>query len=316
MDKIIRETLPGEERFSKSDHIELGSDGWLSPKGDYYKVRTTEHDESADYLVIHSKEVKELEKAKPRSWNYDDLDPREKLRELGYVLIRGEILRSEDVANYTPVQLEKINQAGIRVVSVFEGSLEYPTAEILKKIISIAQDLPKAGVVVQLQSDLNGLKAGRRERVYEDQFREETMRNINDFVRSPLETVITDNQFYNPKTHEVLSTGIYDCLSRGYSDEMEMTAGRSVYRFRVVGLRNCKLLIQREEYIHDGVGAGMSGDVNNYISMSVVDNRSLKEKLSELISSRNKLFKDSPKLEFKRKDGYFAGIITDIVTNP
>jgi hypothetical protein len=315
MDINIQETSTREERFPKSDHIELGSDGWLTPKGDYYKVGTTEHDESADYFVKHSKEVKKMEESKPRPWNYSDLNSREKLKELGYVLIRGEILRSDDVANYTPVQLEKINQAEIKVVSVFDGSMEYPTEEILEKITSIAQGLPKIEVVLQLQSNLSDLELGKSERTYEDQFREQTMRNINDFMQFPLKTAITDCQFYNPETHEVLSTGIFDYLSRGYSDEMKINSDRSFYSFRVVDLENCKLLIQRIEYFHDGVGGGMSGDINNYISMSVVDNRSLKEELSKLISHSNK-YHESSKIEFKKKDGYFAEIMSDVITSP
>lgn len=318
MDKFVEEDDKDKERFPKKDHIEIDSDGWLSPKGNYYKVKPDEHDESATYLTTNSDEVKTLVKQTLETWDYhryQDLNAREKLAKLGFILIRGEILRSEDATNFTPEQLEKITGAGIRIVSAFDGSVEYPTETILQKITSIADGIEKADVVVNLKSHLNDLESGKVNRAYDDQFREKTMNDIKRFVRSSLKTTINDNEFWDSKgkEHDILSAGIFDYLSQGFSDEMEMDLGRSTYKFRVVDFGSCKLLVQREEYFHDGLSGGMSGDTNNYISMSVVDENSIRQKLSKLIDNRGSLYKDTPRIK-TGSGGYFSEIVTDIST--
>lgn len=318
MDKFIDESSKGQERFPREDRIEFGSDGWLSPKGNYYKTKPDEHDESATYLTSNSDEVKTLVKQTLETWDYhryQDLNAREKLEKLGFVLIRGEILRSEDATNFTPEQLKKITEAGIRVISAFDGAVEYPTETILQKVTSIAEGIEKADVVVNLQGHLNDLESSKVGRAYDDQFREKTMNDIKRFVRSPLKTTINDNQFWDSKgkEHEILSSGIFDYLSQGFLDEMEMDLGRSIYKFRVIDFGSCKLLVQREEYYHDGLSGGMSGDTNNYISMSVVDENSIRQKLSKLIGDRGSLYKDIPKIK-TGSGGYFSEVVTDIST--
>jgi len=81
----------------------------------------------------------------------------------------------------------------------------------------------------------------------------------------------------------------------------------------VVDFGSCKLLVQREEYFHDGLSGGMSGDTNNYISMSVVDENSIRQKLSKLIDNRGSLYKDTPRIK-TGSGGYFSEIVTDIST--
>ncbi|MDO8341131.1 MAG: hypothetical protein Q7T59_04095 [Candidatus Woesebacteria bacterium] len=316
MDKFIAEGQVKSERFPKTDHVELGSDGWLSPKGDYYKVVTTEHDESASYLINKSSEVKDLEAEDRLPWSYKELNPREKLKRLGFVLVRGPILCSEDVTNFTLNQLTKITESGIQIVSAFEGGVEYPAKEILKKVESVANGLLKVGVVLDLRQDLSSLREGKREREYDDQFKETTLKDIEKFVKSPLKTEINDYQFGNTKKeYELFATGVFDYLSNGFTDEMEMDLGRSIYKYRVIDLDNCKLLIQWEEYFHDGLSGGYHGDVNHHISIVVVDGRSVQAKLSKLIKDRSKLYQDTPKITTMNGNGYFSEVMSDIISS-
>lgn len=315
MDKIISEGQTKSEIFPKTDRIELGSDGWLSPKGDYYKVGTTEHNKSAEYLLKNSSEVTELKKDVESLWRYNELDPREKLKTLGFVLIRGPVLRSEDATNFTPNQLTKITESGIKVISALEDGVEYPAKEILKKVEMIAKGLPKTEVVIDLQQDISNLKSGKRAQEYDDKFKETTLQNIEKFVESPLKTQIHDYRFGNiKKEYELFANGVFDYLSSGFTSEMEMDLGRSIYRYRAINLGNCKLLVQWEEYFHDGWSRGYQGDVNHHISMVVVDDRSIRTKLSKLIKDRSKLYDDIPKVTVKKDDGYFSDVMTDIIS--
>jgi hypothetical protein len=77
-------------------------------------------------------------------------------------------------------------------------------------------------------------------------------------------------------------------------------------------LENCKLLIQWEEYFHDGLSGGYHGDVNHHIAMVVVDDRSIRAKLSKLIEDRSELYHDTPKIKTKN-GGYFSGVMSDII---
>lgn len=316
MDKISNEPGAKSEMFPRSEKIALGSDGWLSPRGDYYKVESTQHDESATYLVGNSFEVKEGERTRfAHTWqrrDYDDKNDREKLKELGWILVRGEILRSEDALNFTPAQLKSISEAGIKVISAFDGSTEYSSDEVQRILDGVFSRLDKSEVLQQVRKDLDDGKLSP----WFTGIREVTVSDLNRFRDNPFHTSVYTAEVYDwhhPKEHEVLPQEIFDIMSQGSSEEMRMLLGRSEYTFRVIDLKSGgKIWVEREEYFHDGLSGGMTGDYNNYISMYVIDDVLMREKLSRLIENRTKMYKP-PEITFQVKGGYFEKFFSGLI---
>ncbi len=311
MDKIIGENSNENEKFPRSDKIIPGSDGWLSPKGNYYKVGTTQHDESASFLISNSFEAQDEEKRRFRhSYDREDYDvknDREKLKQLGWILVRGEILRSEDALNFTTSQLKAISEAGIKVISAFDGSTEYSSDEVSQVVDRINSGFAKSKIIQHVREDLEQGKFSPWLR----STRERTIQGIEDFSNKPFGRTISTDELYTDEP-EVLPSEIFNVMSEGSFEEMKMKLGRSEYTFRVIQLKTgAKIWVEREEYFHDGLSGGMMGDCNNYISMYVVDNVLMKERLKTLIDHRG--FGQAPEIKFETKDGYFADIFRDIV---
>jgi hypothetical protein len=311
MDKLNTESSTGKDKYPKSDHIEKGSDGWLSPQGNYYKVGTEEHDESASYLITNSLEVKRLASIKITDWaekdKYQSRNDREKLEQLGYILIRGEILSSNDASNFTPQQLEKISEANIRIVSAFEGSKEYSSRELLARINKIRSRLSK----------------NLSHQIYYDGYDNagtETSNSIKEFLSDPLHSVIkTFNIYkaYENGTSPEVPTEIFSILSEGFSEQMDISVGRHDFTFRVINLGHGeKMWIQRKKYWHDGQSYAMiSWDVEDNLSMFVADDFSIIDKLDKIIFSRGTGKNEVPKITLSSKDGYFSSIINRLVTS-
>lgn len=311
MDKITEGEQNQQEKFPRSEKIEAGSDGWLSPKGDYYKVGTTEHDESAEYIIKNSVEVKSLEQkvidSVGQRKSYDERPYREKLRQLGFVLIRGEILRSEDAPNYTVAQLDAISRVGIKTVSAFDGSVEYHSDRILEKIREIIANLQNGPIVKYIQTDIDRHK----DLPWIQKIRAKTLDDIREFSRNPFNTQIHIEEPFNPETHDIISSRILDLLSVGYTDEVTIELPRLDYTFRVAGLNGEKLLLQRVRYTHDEFLR-----TENRISILVVDDLSLKKKFAKLLEKDSKSQGALSKIKFVNQDGYFAEILTGLISNP
>jgi len=313
MDKFLTEDQRLPERFPKSDYIELGTDGWLSPQGGYYKVGTTEHDESAEYIIKNSDEVKLLEERVisnvGQRMRYDEKPYREKLKKLGFILIRGETLRSEEAANYTPQQLRAMSKVGIKIVSAFDGSIEYHPDKILQRMSEVSTNLQDDPIMMKyIQADLNS----HRDLPWFQEIRTRTLEDIREFSRNPFKTVIHIDESVDPETEDIVSSRILEVLSKGFTDELKIRIGRSEYTFRMVGLNGAKLIIQREKYTHDLLGGFRH--INNFINMFVTDDLALKEKLLKLIEGDSNLYKTTPKITLGNQKGYFAGIVTDLIT--
>ena len=319
MDKLSTEDKRLPERFYKSDHIELGSDGWLSPEGDFYECGTTEHNEAASFLVSNCNEVRSGENDTFRKsyWRedvgYDEKPDREKLKYLHWVLIRGPVLYSDDALNYTPDQLEKILNAGIKIVSVYEGSKEYSSQELIEKLDSIKTRLQESPVIKEVERQLPKLSP----------FRRDTIGDIHAFLNDPLHKSIFIGEFgnyfldYQKGGHEVLPTELFDILSSGFSEEMTVNIGRYIKRYRVTNLEDGeKLIVGREEYHHGGQSrdAG-AADIENSIAMFVVDPHSIRDKFERLIYGGVSEDEKTPKIELSKSDGYFANIVKRIMTS-
>lgn len=319
MDKIIEVSQNQPEKFPRLEKIELGSDGWLSPKGDYYKVGTTAHDESATFLVTSSDEVKREEKETFRIFpadkqEYDQRPNREKLIQLGWILIRGTILRSEDALNYTPEQLKKISDAGIKVVSAYEGSQEYSSKELIEKLNAIKDKLQRSQIINQVKNSLKG-EAG-------ESFKKRILDDMNDFVEDPLHKSIEVDEFpdyfikYQKGGHEVLPSEIFNILSSGFSEEMVVSIGRYIRRYRVINLQgNKRLIVERSEYRHGGQSRDTNADIENNISMFVVEPHTILSKFERLILGGVAGDEKIPKFKLSKPDGYFAGIVERLVTS-
>jgi len=319
MDKFISEGQVKSERFPKTDHIELGSDGWLSPRGDYYKVLPNQHDESSVFLLQNSIEVQNLvsQKYDPGYERYNfkqKKDNREKLQELGFILIRGPILNTRDALNFTPQQLEAITKSGIRIVSAYDASKEYSSSDLLQKIEKINDMLFKSEILQEVKenSERDGFLPSKRKG---------TMRNLADFQNDPLHTEINTEELFGvfivrqEGGEDVLPRELFDILSSDYSDEMEIDIYRDTLYFRVVDLdKGEKLWICWDKHHHQE-SIPMKGDLENNISMLVVDPHSVLEVLNKYIAKADDPSKHTPKIETKNKTGYFAGIVERLITS-
>jgi len=300
-----------QEKFERSEKIVPGSDGWLSPRGNYYEAKPDEHDEAAIYLVTNSSEVKDEEMKRFRhSYDREDYDvknDREKLKQLGWILVRGDILRSEDALNFTTLQLRSISEAGIKVISAFDGSIEYSSDEVQQVLDRINTGFAKSKIIQQVKDDLERGELS----LWFKSTRERTIQGIEDFKGKPFGRSIPTDELYKEES-EVLPSEIFNIMSDGSFEEMKMDLGRTEFTFRVIGLKtNAKIWVEREKYSHDGLSGGMMGDYNNYISMYVVDEVLMKGRLKNLIEHRG--FGQPPKIKFGTEDGYFRKFFVDVL---
>jgi len=303
--------------FERLRRIPIGSDGWLDPFGAFFPCKSTEHDESAEYLVENLPLVKSLAHStfKYRSdfEKWKELNAREKLRRFGFVLINGPILRTEKAANYDPRQLEALKVAGIPIRSAFDVAVEFSSAKILSKVNEVIKLLDENPALNKVRGDLEN---GR----YSLWFRgalESTMSSLLQFREQPLRTSIMTMECYDwhdPDQHMVLPASIFADLSSGFDDEMVMLDGRSTITYRVVSFGGHYLLAEWCMYSHDGLSGGMMGDYNNYLSVKVIDDKSFSDDLKVILDRNRKYYKDYPvKITLSHKGEFFERIVGSIV---
>lgn len=316
MDKLVHETGQISEEFSKSGKIELGSDGWLSPKGDYYKAGSSEHDACAKFLVHSSPEVNASVKEKFSDPNdkedYEDKNDREKLKELGWILVRGKILHSEDALNFTPAQLKAISDAGVKVVSAFDGSKEYSSEEVQTFLGRIKKDLYKSGIIRRLGRDL----AEGDFSPWFARLKQRTINDLNNFNKDPFHTIIYTSEVNDyDEQYERVPSEIFDLVSQGYSEEMTILGGSDKYTFRKINLKTGEQVwAERRFHVHEDSRGGLKGDYDNYISIYVVDDILMRQKLDKIIEYNNNVY-GPPKLTFQVKDGYFEKFFSHLLLN-
>lgn len=302
--------------FEKLERILLGSDGWLDPHGAFFPCKSTEHDESAEYLVENLPLVKSLVnsifKYQSDFEDWKKLNDREKLRRLSFVLINGSILRTEDSANFTPPQLEAIYRAGIVIRSAFDMAVEYSSAKILSKVNEVMKLLDNNPVLHRVRKDLeNGQYSS-----WFSGWLECSMSSLSRFRETPLKTLIKTYECddrHHPDQHMILPSSIFDDLSIGFDDEMVLVDGRAITTSRVVSFGGHYLLAEWCMYHHDGLSGGTMGDYNNYLSIKVVDDRSFTDQLRVILDQNQKYYKDYPvKITLSHKGDFFERIVNSV----
>ena len=278
MDKVIEEAQRSE-KFPKSEKIEQGSDGWLSPEGNYYKVGTTQHDESASFLVSNSFEVQDGERRRFRhSYDREDYDvknDREKLKELGWILINGSIFRTDNALNYTTNQLTKLSEAGIPVIGVYDGSKEFSSEETLewvnKTAVSVSDFIGKQELIVPSWIE------GSRKINLDEYWSEINGRGYNtleDFKRDPFHTKFGD-------FGSVRFNNVRDVITKGYKDEIVFDRGMETYTLRLLQLPSGERICVEHTYHHHDRDSGNEDNMNVY----VVDNFTFKDKIKKYLST-------------------------------
>src|SRR3989344_5267256 len=98
---------------------------------------------------------------------------------------------------------------------------------------------------------------------------------------------------------------------------MTVTIGRYIRRYREINLgENEKLIIQWNEYHHGGQSRDTSADIENSISMFVVDPYTISDKFKRLIYAGVTDSEKKPIIKLSNKEGYFSEIIKDLITKP
>lgn len=274
MDKFIEEAQH-PERFLKSEKIDRGSDGWLSPKGDYYQCDSSQHDESATYLVGNSTEVKEEEKRRFRhsfmSEDYDAKVAREKLKEQGWILINGPVFRTDNTLNYTTNQLSKLVEAGIPIVGTYDGSKEFSSKETLGWIKTAVKDISDF-----LESQK--LLGWRGNMINQNEFwkdiKDRGYSTLEDFKKDPFHTTFGDFV-------RVGFTNVRDVLTKGYQDEAVFDYGQETYTLRLIGLDSGERVCIEYTFHHHDRDSGNEEHMNAY----VVDNFTFKDKIKKYLST-------------------------------
>jgi hypothetical protein len=282
MDKVLNEgQLP--ERFSKSDRIQKGSDGWLSPSGDFYKANSDEHKELADWIVKNNLAAKPTKrfgrlKSNLESQQQSGLSEREYLFSKGWVLINGPVFHTGSALNYTTSQLEKLSEVGIPIVGAYDGSREFSSRETLdwvKKAVSgISDFVERQKIQVLVFSPSNGYepKEVSQTKFWED-IKNRGYSTLKDFEKDPFNTVFKD--------FGMLSfTGIRDVLTKGYQDEMVFDEGQETYMFRLVRLNSGERVCVEYTFHHHDRDSGNEERMNAY----VVDNFTFGQKINKYIS--------------------------------
>ncbi|HKC05142.1 MAG TPA: hypothetical protein VKC54_04710 [Patescibacteria group bacterium] len=282
MDKVLNEGQQ-PEIFQKSDHIELGSDGWLSPSGMFFKAGKNQHKEAAEWIV--AKNLSELKEKRKRPINdaqymeNSGLPSIEFLRDKGWILINGPIFRTENALNYTTDQLTKLSEAGIPVVGAYDGSKEFSSQETLEWVGRSAKNISDFIETQKIQilrfSQRDGYKPIT---VTQDEFweniRDHGYSTLEDFKRNPFDTIFGE-------FGRISFTDVRDVLSQGYQDEIVFDRGQETYTLRLIKLSSGERICVEYTYHHHDRDFGNEEHMNVY----VVDNFEFKKKLDKYISS-------------------------------
>lgn len=268
--------------FPKSEKIEPGSDGWLSPSGVFYEANRDQHKESADWIVRSN-----LSELKGKRGSVGDVKYMERsglpstqfLRDNGWILINGPVFRTDNALNYTTPQLTKLAEAGIPVVGAYDGSKEFSSKETLKwvnesaKAVSYFIDTQKPQILIGSWSGYKKVDASQEE--FWAEIKHRGYPTLEDFKEDPFHTTFGDFGLMK-------FTDIRDVLTKGYQDEITFDYGMETYVLRLIELHSGeKICVEYTFHHHDGLGSGNEEHMNVY----VVDNFTFKEKIKKYLSS-------------------------------
>ncbi|MGA3292183.1 MAG: hypothetical protein ABSC49_03520 [Candidatus Microgenomates bacterium] len=255
MDKVI-EKAQQPERFPKTDHIVPGSDGWLSPSGEFFKANKDQHKEVADWIMGNQS---------------SELPSTEVLRNKGWILINGPIFRTDNALNYTTNQLNKLSDANIPIVGAYDGSKEFSSQETLDWTKSATKNISDF-LDGQDLLDWSGNKINQDE--FWREIGDRGYPTLEDFRKDPFHTRFADFR-------RVRFIDVRDVLTRGYQDEIIFDHGMETYTLRLVKLDSGERICVEYTFHHHDRDSGNEEHMNIY----VVDNFTFKDKIKKYISS-------------------------------
>lgn len=265
-----------QEKFVRSEKIEPGSDGWLSPEGAFFKADKDQHGELADWII--SKNVSEMNR-KFRDWEESDLPSRQFLVEKGWILINGPIFRTDNALNYTTKQLELLAEVGIPVVGALDGAKEFSSQETLEWVEKAAKNISdfierqKNIILVQTSGGWNRQEVDQA-RFWEN-MKDRGFSTLEDFKKDPFHTTFRDFGL-------ISFTDIRDVMSQGYQDEMVFDYGMETYTFRLLKLNSGERICVEYTFHHHDRDWGNEEHMSAY----VVDDFTFKEKINKFVGSK------------------------------
>lgn len=274
MDKLQGIDQKQPEKFFRSEHIELGSDGWLSPSGQFFKADGDQHKILADWIV--SNNLSELKKGRrPKDdlqyLEESGLPSREFLRDKGWILINGPVFRTDNALNYTAQQLKLLAEAEVPVIGVYDGSKEFSSQETLNWIKTAVKDVSDF-LEGQELFDWSGNKINQDE-LWID-VRNRGYSTLEDFRNNPFHTEFVD-------FGRVRFTDVRDVLTKGYQDEIVFDQGQETYTLRLIRLDSGERICIEYTFHHHERNSGNEEHMNTY----VVDNFTFKDKIKKYLST-------------------------------
>lgn len=295
------------EKFVKSEKILPGSGGWLSPGGNYYPTKSTEHDEAAEWIIENNlSEIPNREQM--RGYRRTDsefreksgLNPRQFLNKKRWILINGPIFRTFDALNYTTKQLEMLAEAGIPVIGVYDGSKEFSTEETLKWVGDVVRRVNESlvnGDFTTWKPEKLAFEKGKI--VNLDEYWGEIHRSgykiIEDFAKDPFHTEFGD-------FGRIHFTDVRDRITEGYKDEIVFDKDRETYTIRLIELESGEKIAVEYTFHHHDRDSGNEEHMNIY----VVDDFTFKDKIKKYLSAGSQLV---IKTEPQFKGEYFRKIV-------
>lgn len=286
MDGLIKEGQQLPEKFTKSERILPGSDGWLSPKGNYYEAESKEHDEAADWIIMN-----DLSEASRNRSETIDLECQKRsgllsrpfLLKNRWILINGSIFRTDDALNYTTKQLEMLAEAGIPVIGAYDGSKEFSTEETLKWVNSVVKrvnDSLVSGDFMVFNSNIFKYEKTKIEDLDEfwDEIDRSGYKTIEDFAKDPFHTEFGD-------FGHVRFINVRDSITEGYTDEIVFDKSMETYTIRLIELESGEKIAVEYTFHHHDRDSGNEDHLNIY----VVDDFSFREKIKKYLSAGSDL---------------------------
>ena len=296
MDKLQRTDQKQPEKFLVSDRIPRVGDTWLSPRGKSYKCASNEHNAAADFLVGTS-EFNQIRDGKKIEFNDEDSN-RTKIEEIGYVLIRGNVLHIPNVLSLTSEQKEAMKKHRTLVITPFDAGKH--GAEF-KFVVGGLVDTIKQCEQYNRISDYQKVTVETIDKFGEDPFHTEIVTTSADW---------NEDELAEGNGVESLPVKIFNILSEGHYDEMKSYDGIDEFTFRIVDLGSEKLMVLRRKHHHGESGGGPNGAVQNYISIIVVDEKKLDKVMQNKILRDSQITKGADyKVVLSGWDGYFSSIV-------
>lgn len=263
------------EKFARSEKIEPGSDGWLSPSGGFIKTTSSQHDESAEWIIDNN--LCELNPYFRRfspdvdKWKNSELSHRHFLLKNGWILINGPIFHTDNALNYTTDQLTKLSEANIPIIGAYDGSKELSVQETLDWISMTATNISEF-IESQELVDRFGNKMIQEE--FWRDIKDRGYSTLEDFKKNPFKTRFGD-------FGQIAFTDVRDILTKGYSDEIVFDYGMDTYTLRLIKLNSGERICMEYTFHHHDRDSGNEEHMNVY----VVDNFTFKEKINKYLSS-------------------------------